>query len=71
MSDIEPAWLSAVEVARLVRGGMLDRQAVVQAHLRVLIRCVNGSSVVRHRLARIFRLSAILELDSHADPESP
>src|SRR5229473_3363731 len=33
MSDIEPAWLSAVEVARLVRGGMLDSQAVVQAHL--------------------------------------
>src|SRR5205807_8739871 len=38
MSDIEPAWLSAVEVARLVRGGMLDRQAVVQAHLEAIER---------------------------------
>src|SRR4030088_1688413 len=38
MSDIEPAWLSAVEVARLVRGGMLDSQAVVQAHLEAIER---------------------------------
>jgi Asp-tRNA(Asn)/Glu-tRNA(Gln) amidotransferase A subunit family amidase len=38
MSDIEPAWLSAVEVARLVRGGMLDSQAVVQAHLDAIDR---------------------------------
>src|SRR5438445_6405211 len=38
MSDIEPAWLSAVEVARLVRGGMLDSQVVVQAHLEAIER---------------------------------
>src|SRR5256712_1238498 len=38
MSDIEPAWLSAVEVARLVRGSMLDSQAVVQAHLEAIER---------------------------------
>jgi amidase len=38
MNDDSRAWLSAVEIARLVSAGSLDRQAVVRAHLAAIDR---------------------------------
>jgi aspartyl-tRNA(Asn)/glutamyl-tRNA(Gln) amidotransferase subunit A len=38
MTGIDPAWLSATEIARLVGAGSLDPQAVVRAHLAAIER---------------------------------